>query len=67
MDVKKINQQDIETIGRLLGVPGTGQVAKYIRRRQQGMSHAEAIIGMRTDIQKKKEKQQKGKKTPYIY
>jgi len=49
LDPTKLNKQDLETIGRLLGIPGTSQVMKYLRRRQKGMSHAEAIIGIRQD------------------
>ena len=47
-DLRKFNKNDFETVGRLLGIPGTSQVMKYIRRRQKGLSHAEAILGIRT-------------------
>ena len=53
----KINKEDVETLGRLLGIPGTGQIMKYLRRRKLGMSHAESIIGVRTDIGTTKKKQ----------
>jgi len=47
-DLRKFNKNDFETVGRLLGIPGTSQVMKYIRRRQKGLNHAEAILGIRT-------------------
>jgi hypothetical protein len=51
-----IKLQDVETVGKMLGVPGTSQAMKYIRRRQRGMSHAEAIIGIRTETVPAKKK-----------
>ena len=46
----KLSKRDIETLGKTVGIPGTSQVMKYIRRRQKGMGHAESIIGARTDV-----------------
>lgn len=46
--------QDLETIALLLGLPGTSQARKYWSRRKQGMSHLQAIIGVRTDVARKK-------------
>ena len=49
-DINKVSQYDIETLGKLLGIPGTSQVFKYLRRRKDGMSHIKAIMGVRTDV-----------------
>lgn len=52
----EFTRRDIETVAKLLGVPATSQVAKYLSRRKQGMSHVEAVLGVRTDIMEKKKK-----------
>ena len=36
-------------LGKILGIPGTTQVSKYVRRRKRGQSHVEAIVGVRTE------------------
>ena len=46
----KLNRRDAETIGRLLGIPATSQAAKYLSRRKKGMTHLEALVGIRTDV-----------------
>ena len=51
---------DLETIGKLLGIPFTSQVAKYVRRRKKGLSHAQAILGVRTDAAQSKKKKSSG-------
>lgn len=48
----KMTRRDAETVGRLLGIPGTSQAAKYLSRRKRGMSHLESLVGIRTDIPK---------------
>jgi len=53
---KKITTYDAEMVARVLGLPGTSQAMKYIRRRKKGMTHAEAILGVRTDIQQRQKK-----------
>ena len=50
----KFTRRDAETVGRLLGIPGTSQAAKYLSRRKRGMTHLEALVGIRTDVPKEK-------------
>ena len=49
----KPSQYDIDIIGKALGLAGGGQVMKYLRRRQKGMSHFESYIGAKTEGKKK--------------
>jgi len=46
----------LEWLGKVLGIAGTSQVRKYIRRRKKGMNHWEALIGVRAEDKGKKKK-----------
>jgi len=48
-DFSNVKKDDLETLGKLLGIPGTSQVMKYIRRRKKGIPHVQALIGIRTE------------------
>ena len=48
--IEDASPYDVETLGKLLGIPGTSQIFKYLRRRKKGLGHAKAIIGVRTDV-----------------
>lgn len=50
-DFSKVSMYDLETIGKLLGVPGSTQVRKYISRRKRGMSHVESLVGMKPEYE----------------
>ncbi len=58
---ERINAYDLATVGKLIGVPGTSQIMKYISRRRRGMNHAQSILGVRVETAPKK------KKYPKIY
>lgn len=54
LEKPKLTKDQLEWVGKILGIPATSQVLKYFRRRKKGMSHAEAIIGIRTEGEGKK-------------
>ena len=49
-DFSNFKIEDYASVGRLLGLAGTGQVEKYVRRRQRGASHFEALLGIRSEL-----------------
>jgi len=60
LEEPSLTGDQIEWIGKILGIPGTSQIRKYIRRRKKGYSHAEALIGIRAEgAGKKKSKKYK--------
>lgn len=48
----ELSTYDIDWIGKVFGIPGGGQVRKYVNRRRKGMSHIEAIVGVKTKPKK---------------
>ena len=48
----KITIFDMEALGKILGLPGTSQVRKYISRRKNGMGHLPALLGVRSEMKK---------------
>jgi len=50
LEPKQLTKEDLETLSKIIGVPGMSQAMKYYRRRKQGASHVEALMGIRTDI-----------------
>jgi len=45
-----LKPEDFSAIGKLFGIPGTGETEKIIRRLQKGLPLPQAILGVRTDI-----------------
>ena len=52
-DIDKINNFDIEALGKALGIPGSTQVRKYLSRRKRGMNHLDSILGVLPEAEKK--------------
>ena len=50
----KLSQDQLELLGKWFGIPGTSQVMKYIRRRKRGMTHLEAMVGIRSEDKKRR-------------
>ncbi len=50
-----LTRDQLEWMGKMLGVPGTSQVMKYLRRRKRGQTHEQAILGVRSETKKKKQ------------
>lgn len=44
----EINRRDLEFIGRVFGIPGTAEAAKFVTRIKAGMSIPEALAGVKT-------------------
>jgi hypothetical protein len=62
--IGKINEYDLETLGKGLGIPGTSQVRKFLVRIKRGQTIPEALIGVREG---KKKASGVDKYTPGIY
>jgi len=41
----KLSQYDIDMVGKIAGIPGGGQLMKFIRRRRKGMNLLESYMG----------------------
>ena len=50
LEKPSLTNDQLEWVGKIMGIPGTSQVSKYVRRRKKGMSHVEAIVGIRTTL-----------------
>jgi len=50
MDINKLSAYDVETIGKLLGIPGSTEVRKVISRLKRGATLPEALMGIRIEL-----------------
>jgi len=52
----KFGVNEIDALGKILGIPGTSQLSKFLRRIKKGYNIPESVIGVRMEGDEKKKK-----------